>query len=121
MTTVMDTCEKGIYMQQVVRIGDNFVPADDDIKDISHTSTAITDVARKYKADVLAVIGKGENYHVVTQYHEGDTKIEEDIIKALSLIESIAEAYGTTAMDITQLILRIIEMKGESDGTHSEG
>ena len=32
-------------MQQVMRIGDEFVMADEDIKDISHTSTEINNTA----------------------------------------------------------------------------
>lgn len=98
-------------MQEIMRIGDNFVPTDDDIKAIGHASTEITDVARKYKTDVLAVVGKGDGHHIVTQYHETNTMLETDIIKAISLVESIAETYNVDAKDIADAIKIVIDEK----------
>lgn len=101
-------------MQDIMRIGDKFVPADEDIKDIGHTGTAITDAARKHKTDVLAIIGKGGTQHnLVTQYHEGETELWQDIAKAISLIQAMADTYEVNVMDITDVIKFIIEHEGE--------
>ena len=95
-----------------MRIGDQFVPADEDIKDIGHTGTEITDIAKKYKTDVLAVIGKGDKHNLVTQHHESDTELWQDLAKTIALIQSMAEAYDVEATDIVDAIKFIIE-KGE--------
>lgn len=87
-------------MQQIMRIGDQFVPADDDLNDIGHTGTAITDIARKYKTDVLAVIGKGDKHNLVTQHHEQDTELIQDVAKIVALIQTVADTYE---MDATEL------------------
>ena len=99
-------------MQEIMRIGDQFVPADEDIKDIGHTGTEITDIAKKYKTDVLAVIGKGDKHNLVTQHHESDTELWQDLAKTIALIQSMAEAYDVEATDIVDAIKFIIE-KGE--------
>ena len=83
-----------------MRIGDQFVPADDDLNDIGHTGTAITDIARKYKTDVLAVIGKGDKHNLVTQHHEQDTELIQDVAKIVALIQTVADTYE---MDATEL------------------
>ncbi len=99
-------------MHEIMRIGDTFVPADDDMKDISHTSTEIIDIARKYKTDVLAIIGKGDTHNLVTQHHEGYTELWQDLAKIVALIQSMAEAYSVEATDIVDAIKFIID-KGE--------
>lgn len=113
MTTVTDVIEKGdMHMQEVMRIGNEFVPADKDIKDVANTGTEIADVAKKYKTDMLAVIGKGDKHTLVTQYHETDVKLEADIIKTASLVQTMANTYNVNAADITDAI-KIIVNKGE--------
>ena len=109
-----DDCdgERMKYMQQIMRIGDQFIPADDDMKDVGEAGTAITDIARKYKTDVLAVIGKGDKHNLVTQHHEGDTELWQDLAKTIALIQSTADAYSVEATDIVDAIKFIIE-KGE--------
>lgn len=96
-------------MQEIMRIGNDFVPADNDIKDIVHASTEITDVAHKYKTDVLAVIGKGDEHHLVTQHHARDTMLQDDIIKAISLVETIAGTYNVNAADVADAIKLVVE------------
>ena len=97
-------------MQQIMRIGDDLVPVDEDIKDISNAGTEIHDVAHRYKTDVLAVICKGDKHSLVTQYHEKDTaELSEDIVKAVSLVYTIADTYDVDAIDIAEMIKLIIE------------
>ena len=114
MTLVMEMIEKGhTYMQEVMRIGDDFVMADDDIKDIGHTSTEITDVAKKYGTDMLAVVGKGERHNLVTIYHESThTKLVEDLAKIITLVQTIAEAYEIEATQVADAI-KILINEGE--------
>lgn len=100
-------------MQKIMRIGDEFVIADDDIKDIGHTGTEITDIARKYKTDVLAVIGKGDRHNLVTQHHENETELWQDLAKIIALIQSMAESYNVEATDIVDAIKFIIEKGNE--------
>ena len=102
-------------MQEIMRVGDKFVPADDDIKDISHTSTEIMDVARKYKADVLAIVGKGDKHTLVTQHHENETELWQDVIKLIALVQSMADTYDVDAVDIVEIIKFIIEKGVEDD------
>ena len=110
MTLVIRMTGKGdTHMQQIMRIGNEFVPVDDDIKDIAHASTEITDVAHKYKADVLAIIGKGEDHHLVAQHHANGGMLQDDIIKAISLIETMANTYQVNAADIADAIKLVIE------------
>lgn len=110
MTAVMDVIEKGDkYMQQVMRIGDEFVVADEDIKDIGDTSTKIVDVAKKYKTDVLAVIAKGDKHRLVTQHHEHDTELEQDIVKVVMLIYTIADTYEVDVHKVAEAIKYIID------------
>ena len=99
-------------MQQIMRVGDQFVPADDDLNDIGHAGTAITDIARKYKTDVLAVIGKGDKHNLVTQHHENETELWQDLAKTIALIQSMADAYSVEVTDIVDAIKFIVE-KGE--------
>ena len=109
MTLVMDEIEKGDkYMQQIMRIGDEFVVADDDIKDIGRTSTDITNAAKKYKADVLAIIAKGDKHSLVTQHHEHDTELEQDIVKVVMLIYTIANTYEVDVHKVAEAIQYII-------------
>lgn len=110
MTLVMDKIEKGdTYMQEVMRIGDKFVPADKYIKDISNASTEINEVAQKYKTDMLAVIGKGDKHQIVTQHHENMyTKLEEDLAKVISLVETVADSYNVDAIDVADAVKRVI-------------
>lgn len=97
------------YMQEIMRIGDKFVLADKNIKDISNASKEITDIAQKYKTDMLAVIGKGDGHQIVTQHHENmNVKLEEDLAKTISLIEAMAEAYDVNAIDIADAIKIIL-------------
>ncbi len=97
-------------MREIMRIGDEFVVADNDIKDISKAGTEITDVAQRYKTDVLAVICKGDKHSLVTQYHEKDTaELSEDIVKAVSLVYTIADTYSVDAIDVAEMIKIIIE------------
>lgn len=105
-------------MQQIMRIGNDFVPADDDLKDIGHTNTAITDVAQKYQTDVLAVIGKGE-HNLVTQCRAADTQLEVDIIKLVLLVEAIANTYDVDADDIADAVKLVTDKLKETD--HNEG
>lgn len=110
MTFVTDEVEKGHkYMQQVMRIGDEFVLADDDIKDVGHTSVDITNAAKKYKTDVLAIIAKGDKHRLVTQHHEHDTELEEDIVKVVMLIYTIANTYEVDVCKIAEAIKYIID------------
>jgi len=95
-------------MQEIMRIGNDFVPADKDIKDIGNTSTEIVDVAHKYKTNVLAVISKGDKHNLVTQSNEDDTQLVEDVIKIISIIETIADKYNANANDIIDIIKLII-------------
>lgn len=99
-------------MQQVMRIGDTFVPADDDIKDIGQTATDINDVAQKYKTDVLAVIGKGDKHTLVTQHHEQDTELIQDVAKIVALIQTVADTYE---MDATELADAVSLVTNEID------
>lgn len=109
MTLVMDEIEKGDkYMQQIMRIGDEFVVADDDIKDVGHTSTDITNAAKKYKTDVLAIIAKGDKHSLVTQYHEHDTELEQDIVKVVMLVYTIADTYEVDVHKVAEAIQYII-------------
>jgi hypothetical protein len=110
MTLVMDKIEKGdTYMQEVMRIGDEFVMADDDIKDVGHTSADITNAAKKYKTDVLAIIAKGDKHRLVTQHHEHDTELEEDIVKVVMLIYTIANTYEVDVRKVAEAIKYIID------------
>lgn len=110
MTFVMDETEKGDkYMQQVMRIGDEFVMADEDIKDIGNTSTEINDAAKKYKTDVLAIIAKGDKHRLVTQHHEHDTELEQDIVKVVMLIYTIADTYEVDVHKVAEAIKYIID------------
>ena len=99
-------------MQQVMRIGDEFVMADDDIKDVGHTSMDITEAAKKYKTDVLAIIAKGDKHRLVTQHHEHDTELEQDIVKVVMLIYTIANTYEVDVSKVAEAIKYIID-KGE--------
>ena len=102
--------ERKISMREIMRIGDEFVVADNDIKDISKAGTEITDIAQRYKTDVLAVICKGDKHSLVTQYHEKDTaELSEDIVKAVSLVYTIADTYSVNAIDVAEMIKIIIE------------
>lgn len=110
MTFVMDETEKGDkYMQQVMRIGDEFVMADEDIKDIGNTSTEINNTAKKYKTDVLAIIAKGDKHRLVTQHHEHDTELEQDIVKVVMLICTIADTYEVDVRKVAEAIKYIID------------
>ena len=104
-------------MQQVMRIGDTFVPADDDIKDIGQTATYIHDVAQKYKTDVLAVIGKGDKHTMVTQHHEQDTtELIQDVAKIVALIQTVADTYemdATELADAVKLVTNEIDKDNE--------
>lgn len=91
-------------MQEVMRIGNEFVIADDDIKDVSNTSTAITDAAHKFKTDVLAIIGKGDKHLLVTQSREQETLLADDIVKVILLIHTLADTYKVNARDIAEAI-----------------
>lgn len=91
-------------MQEVMRIGDQFVMADDDVKDISHTGTDITDAAQKYKTDVLAVISKGDKHQLVAQHHERDTLLYEDIGRIIALIHATADIYNMDAIELMDAI-----------------
>lgn len=103
-------------MQEIMRIGDQLVPADDDIKDIGHTGTEIADIAHKHKTDVLAVIGKGDKHSLVTQHHESDaTELWQDLVKIIALIETTARAYDTQPTDIVDAI-KILMEKGDENG-----
>ena len=95
-------------MQEIMRIGDEFVPADDDIKDIGHAIEEITDIAQKYKADVLAIIGKGDTHNLVAQYHVDTTTLEEDLVKIISLVETIADTYKVDANNIAEAIKMVV-------------
>lgn len=99
-------------MQQVMRIGDTLVPADDDIKDVAQASTEIGDIAHKYRAEMLAVIGKGEKHLLVAQNHEQDTRLEEDLVKIILLVYTMADTYKVDANDIVDAIKYVVE-KGE--------
>ena len=113
MTFVMDETEKGDkYMQQVMRIGDEFVIADDDIKDVGRTSIDITNAAKKHKTDVLAIIAKGDKHRLVTQHHEHDTELEQDVVKVVMLIYTIANTYEVDVCKVAEAIKYIID-KGE--------
>lgn len=96
-------------MQQIMRIGDEFVLADDNLKDIGQASTEITDVAHKYKTDVLAIISKGDDHNLVAQHHEHDTLLEQDVIKAIVLVDTIADTYKVDATQVAEAIKMVIE------------
>ena len=96
-------------MQEIMRIGDEFVLADEDIKDICSTSKEITNIAEKYKTDVLAVVGKGDEHHLTTIRHERQTKLEVDIARTISMIESIADSYDVNIKDVAEVIKLIID------------
>lgn len=96
----------------VMRIGDEFVMADDDIKDIGHTSEEINNTASKYKTDVLAIIAKGDKHRLVTQHREHETELEQDIIKVVMLIYTIANTYEVDVCKVAEAIKFIID-KGE--------
>lgn len=95
-------------MQEVMRIGDEFVVADEDIKDVANASTEITDVAHKYKADVLAVIGKGDKHLLVAQNHEQETLLAEDLVKVVMLVHTMADTYDVDANDIADAIKYVV-------------
>lgn len=99
-------------MQQVMRIGNTFVPADDDIKDIGQASNEMYEIAKKYKTDMLAVVGKGEKHNLVTQHHENETELWQDLVKIVALVKSMADAYKVDAVDIADAMTFIIK-KGE--------
>lgn len=99
-------------MQKVMRIGNEFVPADDDIQDVANAGTEITDIARKYKADMLAIIGKGDKHVLVAQNHEQDTMLMEDLVKIIMLIHTMADTYDVEVNDIADAIKYVVE-KGE--------
>ena len=96
-------------MQQVMRIGDEFVVADDDIKDIGHTSEEINNTASKYKTDVLAIIAKGDKHRLVTQHREHETELEQDIVKVVMLIYTIANTYEVDVRKIAEAVKYIID------------
>lgn len=96
-------------MQQVLCIGDNLVPVDDDMKDIADTSKAITDAAEKYKADVLAIISKGDTHSLVTQYHVDTTQLVTDIIRVCTLINALADTYNASAQEIMEAVSYALE------------
>lgn len=100
---------KDKYMQQVMRIGDEFVMADDDIKDVGHTSIEINNAAKKYKTDVLAIIAKGDKHRLVTQHHEHDTELEQDIVKVVMLLYTIANTYEVDVRKIAEAVKYIID------------
>lgn len=115
MTLVMDEIEKGhTHMQEIMRIGDEFVVADDDIKDIGHTSTEITDVAKKYNTDVLAVVSKGE-HNITTQCHNEDVKFEENMLRLVALILAFADTYKVDAVKVVELIKILVEEGGPDE------
>ena len=95
-----------------MRIGDEFVMADDDIKDVGHTSMEINKAAEKYKTDVLAIIAKGDKHRLVTQHHEHDTELEQDIVKVVMLLYTIANTYEVDVCKIAEAVKYIID-KGE--------
>lgn len=110
MTLVMDVIEKGdINMQELMRIGDKFVLADKDIKDIVSASTEITDVAKKYKTDVLAIIGKGSHQITTRRTEYKHTQLKQDLAKIVSLIETVANAYNADAIDVADAVKLIID------------
>ena len=96
-------------MQEIMRIGDTFVAADDDIKDIGHASEEITDIAQKYKTDILAVIGKGDTHSLVTQYHERETELFKDIARLTELVNSVSDTYNVNANDVADMIKIVVE------------
>lgn len=97
-------------MKEVLRVGNEFVEANDDIKDIAHVSTAVADIAHKHKVDILAVISKGLD-SIVTQNHENDnTQLKEDLVRIISLIESLADTYNVPATNIAEVIKRVIDL-----------
>lgn len=95
-------------MQQVMRIGDTFVQADDDIKDIVDASNEIYEIAKKYKTDMLTVIGKGDKHNLATQHHEGYTELWQDLAKSVALIKAIAKAYDVEEIDVAEAIKFLI-------------
>lgn len=100
-------------MKEIMRIGDRLVPADQNLKDIGNASEEITNIAEKYKADVLAIIGKGDGRSIVAQHHEKNTKkLMEDIVKIITIIETIAEEYEVKTLDVIEAINFVID-KGE--------
>lgn len=96
-------------MQEIMRIGNELVPADKDIKDIMNASTEITDIAHKYKTDVLAVVGKGDKHNIVTQCRENDTTLADDVIRTTSLVQALADTYGENAEEIAATIKTIVD------------
>ena len=97
-------------MQEILRIGNDLVPANKEIKDIGNTSVEITKIAEKYKTDVLAIIGKGEEYNLVAQHHEEkEYKLEKDIAKIISAIESISDLYEVDSKIIANVIKEVID------------
>lgn len=102
-------------MQQLIQIGDKIVPANENLKDISLASKEITDVAEKYKTDVLAVICKEDGSNIVAQHREERiAELIKDIAKILSIIKAIADTYKVTVTDIVDAIKFITE-KGKQD------
>lgn len=95
-------------MQKIIKVGDDLVPADKNIEDISHAANEMQNVSQKYKTDMIAVIGKGENHHIVAQYHEQDAELAADIDKTISLIQSISNNYGVDVKDVVKVIMAVI-------------
>lgn len=96
-------------MQEVMRIGDEFVVADDDIKDIGYASNDIADIARKYKTNILANISKGSKHNLVAKHYEDDTGLADDILKVIAIIDTLAKVYGVDAKEIASTIQKVIE------------
>lgn len=101
-------------MQRVLRIGNEMLPADDDIEAVGHTSTEITGIAKKYNTDVLAVVSKGE-HNITTQCHNEDVKFEENILRLVALILSLADTYNVDAVKVVELIKILVEEGGPDE------
>lgn len=101
-------------MQKVMRIGNEMMPADDDIEAVGHTSTEIVGVAKKYNTDVLAVVSKGE-HNITTQCHSEDTKFEENILRLVALILSLADTHKVDAVKVVELIKLLVEEGGPDE------
>ena len=97
-------------MEQILQIGDKLVVVDDEVKDISEVSKKITEIAEKYKADVLAIISKSDNRNIVVHHKEKQiANLIDGIAKIMSIIEVMAKEYDVEIKDIVDVINFVME------------
>lgn len=100
-------------MKQIMRIGDEYVPADADIQAIADTSNAIQETADANGTSVTAVIGKGA--HSVTTV-TGEYTAQRILVELALLVKYLSDKTGMdthTLLTIVDAILRDTDISSD--------